>query len=184
MTGEPAAQARLHLAEGQVDLVVHDDQLVEVEPVARRARARRRGRTRSCRSAGAAAPRAGRRGRARPRSRRPPNAFRARGSSQRRPSSVRDLEADVVAACRRSATPGLPSPTIRKSTGAPVRRPRNSRRRVLLGALCRRPRRSPPRRPRRPRPRRLLALADLALLADQRRLLLDLLGLLDSRSAR
>ena len=119
VAGQPAAAAVAHLAEGQVDLVVHDDHLVEVELVADRGRGRPRGRTRSCRSAAAAAATRGAAGPARPsvtsapndlaRSRQLPALRRARSRPRSR----------CCGACPRSATRGCRARRAGSRPGAP-----------------------------------------------------------------
>ena len=169
--GEPAAHPGLDLAERQVDLVVDRDHVVERRACTGRARAPPPAPTRSCRSGAAAPRRAARRARSRPSVTRPPKGLRALGRSQRAASSFATSKPTL---CRVPAyfEPGLPSPTIRKSTGTAGRlpRPRNRRRQgpYLLAAPRRtrlprpRPRRRapprppahhPPRRPARPLPR-------------------------------
>ena len=173
VAGEPAAEAAANLAERQVDLVVDDDRALErhLQRAARRAgggarlvhvglRAEHRD------------PRASRRRRGPRRSGRG-SAPSARGSSQRRSSSAGDLEADVVAAVRRSATRDCRG---RRSAGADRRprpglaggsaasQPAQQRQGPLLPFGFRSPRRGPrpppgprprePPRPRAPRPPR------------------------------
>ena len=181
VTGQAPSAARSHLAEGQVDLVVDDEHLVETEPVAGRApgptalpglvHVRLRQQQRDVRAPGPA----------RPSLTSPPNALLACGSSQRRPSSFATSKPML---CRRAgvARPRIAEPDqqeVDRSALAPAAKQASAQ--TPRGATrCRRTRRRPlrqreprlrPRGPRRPR-------GALALLADERRLLLDL-GLLD-----
>ena len=102
----PPPSARPDLAEGKVDLVVNDEHVLERHARARREPARPICRRRSCRSGAAGSPPAVRPDRSAPRVSRPRYLDLACGSSQRAASSVGDLEADVVAACPRTRSPG------------------------------------------------------------------------------
>ena len=181
VAGEPAAEARAHLAERQVDLVVHDQHPLQrqLERAARRAdraagvvhvglRAQHRHARRRAR---ATEPRRARRdgGRTRPSAMRPRKRSFARPSSQRSASASATMKPTLwrVPACSR---PGLPSPTISQSTAPPPPPPPKGRRRSCysspeepsapsasrLGASpAPRPRRRAPSRPRFPPPLRL-----------------------------
>ena len=92
VAGQPAAEAGADVAEREVDLVVDDDAAGRGRACRSRARGRPSGRPRSCRSAGAAARRAGRPGRCGPRLSSPANFFLGFGSSQRRASSSATLK--------------------------------------------------------------------------------------------
>ena len=157
----PPPRRAADVAERQVDLVVEDEHAVEVERAARRARGRRERPASFMYVCGRAARRAGRRGRCGPRSAAPANFFFGLRQLPAPRELVRDLEADVVRRAARSASPGLPSPTISQSTGvgpAPKSRQHalallGGRVALAGGARRPRPRRPRPRRPRRPRRR-------------------------------
>ena len=125
---QPAPRLEPHRAGGQVQLVVHDDDVGRVvdpeAPGQRRARPRP---NRSCTSSGRRGPRAGRR------SWRSPHAP-ARPSPpavMRRAAAARSSTASDPALCRLPAysVPGLPSPTTSRSAGVPRRSDRAKGRR-------------------------------------------------------